>query len=516
MMGSYKSIFKRAWKAYRSRWFINIIVVFVVGVFVNGYTMTTRDDAASMASRITGSSNARVIEEVVNSQNVSTELPDKAGLHYTKGVLAVFVNQISSSGSVIFGMVNALNTLIFKDSIKASVIMIAGTLVLLFTLVFVRNVVYVGQCRYFMEHRIYRATKADKLMFIYRIGKTMNVVSVMFFRSLYQTLWNLTIVGGFIKNYEYSMIPYILAENPEISRKEAFALSKEMTRGCKRKMFAADILFALGIVIGSFSYDVLTIFLVDPLRACFFAEIYSDLRKTAREEKRTGYEILNDTGLDVEDISNGSYPEKVFGIKPLKHRQWLKIDYRRKYTLTTYILFFFSFSLVGYVWEVFYTLLTQGVLANRGTMTGPWLPIYGCGGLLIMMFLKPLRERPLLVFLGAFFLCGTLEYFASWILEVLFDRKWWDYTDFFLNLNGRICLEGLLVFGMAGVAFTYIFSPMLDNFYKKMKPKVRNALCIILPLLFIIDLAWSSSHPNIGKGITEDDTAQTIVSEEIQ
>ena len=111
MMGSYKSIFKRAWKAYRSRWFINIIVVFVVGVFVNGYTMTTRDDAASMASRITGSSNARVIEEVVNSQNVSTELPDKAGLHYTKGVLAVFVNQISSSGSVIFGMVNALNLL---------------------------------------------------------------------------------------------------------------------------------------------------------------------------------------------------------------------------------------------------------------------------------------------------------------------------------------------------------------------------------------------------------------------
>lgn len=518
-MDSIRGIFKRAWKAYRSKWFINIVIVFVVGVLVNGYTMSTRIDAASMFTRMTGSSNARVVEEVVNSMDVSTDVPDRFGLHYTKGVLAVFVNQISSSGSIVFGIINALNTLIFKDSIKASIIMFAGIIVLIVLMIFVRNVVYVGQCRYFMEHRSYRATKADKIMFIYRFGKTMNVAKVMLFRSIFQSLWNITIVGGFIKFYEYSMIPFILAENPEVTRKEAFALSKEMTRGYKRKMFAMDLIYALGVILGSFTYDLLTIFLVDPFRACVFAEIYSDLRKTAREKEVSGCNLLNDIGLDVEGVSNGGYPEEIFGSRPLKRMQWLKIDYRRHYTFSTYILFFFSFSLVGYVWEVFYTLLTQGVLANRGTMTGPWLPIYGCGGLLIMMFLKPLREKPLAVFGGAFVLCGLLEYFASWILEVLFDAKWWDYTDFFLNLNGRICLEGLLVFGMAGVAFTYIFSPMLDNFYKRMNPSLRKTLCIVLPVLFMIDFAWSSSHPNTGKGITEDSnetaaSVQTMIQED--
>ena len=183
-MDTYKNILKRAWKAYRSRWFINIIVVFVVSVFVGGYSMTTGTDAVTISSKITGSSNAQVLEEVANAQNVSTDVPDTTGLQYTKGALSVFVNQISASGSIVFGIVNALNTLIFKDSIKASVTMFVGTVILILILVFVKNVLVVGQCRYFMEHRIYKATKADKLMFIYRFGSVMNVIKIMLIRSI--------------------------------------------------------------------------------------------------------------------------------------------------------------------------------------------------------------------------------------------------------------------------------------------------------------------------------------------
>ena len=102
-------------------------------------------------------------------------------------------------------------------------------------------------------------------------------------------------------------------------------------------------------------------------------------------------------------------------------------------------------------------------------MHGPWLPIYGCGGMLIILLLKPFREKPGQLFLGTVVVCGGVEYFTSWILEKLFDAKWWDYTGYFLNVNGRICFEGLLVFGMAGLAFTYIISPMLDDIYKKVK-----------------------------------------------
>ncbi len=178
------------------------------------------------------------------------------------------------------------------------------------------------------------------------------------------------------------------------------------------------------------------------------------------------------------------------------------------------MLFFFSFAFVGWVWEVFYTLLNEGVLANRGTMFGPWLPIYGVGGLVIIIGLRPLRHRPGLLFLGAFVACGALEYFAAWALEMLFHTKWWDYNGYFLNVHGRICLEGLFVFGLAGVAFTYLFAPMLDNLYKKIPKDKVKPVCIVLLVLFAIDLGFSAFHPNAGAGVTYGDEPAAIEEKE--
>ena len=136
-------------------------------------------------------------------------------------------------------------------------------------------------------------------------------------------------------------------------------------------------------------------------------------------------------------------------------------------------------------------------------MHGPWLPIYGVGGILIILLLKPLREKPGLLFTGAVVVCGVVEYATAWALETFLHKKWWDYTGFFLNIHGRVCFEGLLVFGMAGLAFTYIFSPMLDDFYKdKLDIKYRRIICIILIVLFVADLVWSVISPNTGVGVT--------------
>jgi uncharacterized membrane protein len=116
--------------------------------------------------------------------------------------------------------------------------------------------------------------------------------------------------------------------------------------------------------------------------------------------------------------------------------------------------------------------------------------------------LRPFREKPGQLFVGTVLVCGGVEYFTSWILEKLFDAKWWDYTGYFLNVNGRICFEGLLVFGMAGLAFSYILSPMLDDMYNKVNEKYRRIICIILMILFVADFIWSMLSPNIGDGIT--------------
>ena len=79
-----------------------------------------------------------------------------------------------------------------------------------------------------------------------------------------------------------------------------------------------------------------------------------------------------------------------------------------------------------------------------------------------------------------------------------------------LNINGRVCLEGLLVFGLGGCGFTYILGPIFDNLCNKIKPKIKVIICCILVTAFLVDLAISSIIPNAGKGITDYDDAKSL------
>ncbi len=515
-----KHIVKDSWKAFKNKYFMNVLIVFMVGVIVGGYSLSTKNavigtttsvenaEMQAVYDRATGKSNAEVIENLVNEidfLHIDTSLAKTTAQKYSRGVVSVFVNEITSSGSVGFGILNGFNTLIFKDSISRSIVIFCFALVLLVFNIFVRNILIVGKCRYFLEHRRYSDTKADRILFVYKFGKTLNVAKVMFIRYVLQFLWNFTIIGGFVKRYEYAMIPYILAENPDIEWKEAFKLSKKLAFGEKRRIFGLDVLCFGGYIISSFTYNLLNVFAINPLKECAYAEIYMTLREL-KTEPEIKEKYLTDEALSTDEVVLTAYPETAYKLTPLKKRSWIKIDYERNYKFTTLVLFFFSFAFVGWCWEVFYTLLNQGILANRGTLLGPWLPIYGVGGLIIIVLLKPFRKKPLIMFGVTVVACGILEYFTSWILEVLFDTKWWDYTGFFLNINGRVCLEGLFVFGLAGVAFTYIFAPMLDNLYSRLSMKSRKPICIILAILFITDLCWSAFHPNHGAGVTIDDS----------
>mgnify|MGYP000694838553 FL=1 len=122
---------------------------------------------------------------------------------------------------------------------------------------------------------------------------------------------------------------------------------------------------------------------------------------------------------------------------------------------------FFIFSCIGWLWEVSLHLITDGVFVNRGAMHGPWLPIYGSGGILILTLLKKFRDKPYLCFILIFVLCGFLEYTTSYVMEMNTGLKWWDYSGYFLNLDGRICAEGLCVFGIGGMAFIYVLAPVI-------------------------------------------------------
>lgn len=144
------------------------------------------------------------------------------------------------------------------------------------------------------------------------------------------------------------------------------------------------------------------------------------------------------------------------------------------------------------------------MFVNRGVLHGPWLPIYGTGGVLILIILNKLREKPILEFFATVILCGFVEYFTAYYLEITHGgQKWWDYSGYFLNLHGRICAEGLLVFGIGGMAIVYAAAPLLDNYLRRIKYRYAVPLCIILLIAFSSDQIYSKKHPNMGKGITD-------------
>lgn len=180
-----------------------------------------------------------------------------------------------------------------------------------------------------------------------------------------------------------------------------------------------------------------------------------------------------------------------------------KLKYDEKYSIITYILFFFTFAFAGWCFEVLLHLARYGVFVNKGALLGPWLPIYGYGGILILILLKKFRDKPVLVIILSMIISGIIEYATSWYLEYFHNMTWWDYKDFYFNINGRICLEVLLVFGACGFLITYFIAPKLNQIYSNINPKIKLIICIVLLVLFGIDKINSYFHINTGNGITE-------------
>ena len=117
------------------------------------------------------------------------------------------------------------------------------------------------------------------------------------------------------------------------------------------------------------------------------------------------------------------------------------------YSLTDMALYFFMYSFCGWLMETALCSFQEKRFVNRGFLNGPFCPIYGCGIVLILIFLLPVRDGidklwvavPVIFAAGAF-LASVVEYFTSWLMEKLFHARWWDYSHFRFNLNGRICL----------------------------------------------------------------------------
>ena len=166
-----------------------------------------------------------------------------------------------------------------------------------------------------------------------------------------------------------------------------------------------------------------------------------------------------------------------------------------------FIWLFLFLSLLGWLWEVILCFFTGHAFINRGILLGPWLPIYGAGGLFQYFLLYRLKGHPIWIFVLADAICLSLEYFCSWFLEKKWGIRWWDYSGRFGNLNGRICLEGALIFGSGALLMVYVLLPWFERLYEKIPSFLRKILGMVLLLLFLADAAYAAVMPNMGKGI---------------
>lgn len=154
------------------------------------------------------------------------------------------------------------------------------------------------------------------------------------------------------------------------------------------------------------------------------------------------------------------------------------------------IIIFMIYSFIGYLIEVIGKSIEKKKLVNRGFLCGPWLPIYGIGSLFILFTLLRFEEDPLTIFILGTIITSALEYFTSFILEKLFHNKWWDYSHYKYQINGRVCLQNSILFGLGAILIVYL-DPFISNILIRFSNTTLNVIAIVFIILFIIDCIYS-------------------------
>ena len=152
-----------------------------------------------------------------------------------------------------------------------------------------------------------------------------------------------------------------------------------------------------------------------------------------------------------------------------------------------YFLLFLIYSFIGWSIEVVGKLIEKHRFINRGFLIGPICPIYGWGCLFMILLLTRYKGDPIVLFWMAILICSILEYFTSYFMEKLFHARWWDYSKNKYNINGRICLETMLPFGILSTIVIYVVHPLVIKFVSLFSNTLLIILTILFGILFIVD-----------------------------
>lgn len=178
----------------------------------------------------------------------------------------------------------------------------------------------------------------------------------------------------------------------------------------------------------------------------------------------------------------------------------------------TYFILFIIYSFIGWIIELGFSYYKTRKIINRGFLIGPYCPIYGIGCILLVFLLSDYANSVLALFGLSVVVCSILEYFTSWLMEKIFNLRWWDYSNMKYNINGRICLETMVPFGIIGVIIVKYVNSYFLKIVNLINSNTLEIIVIVLACIFFIDVIIScnitfnlkSVIKNVNKDSTEE------------
>ena len=161
------------------------------------------------------------------------------------------------------------------------------------------------------------------------------------------------------------------------------------------------------------------------------------------------------------------------------------------YNIEIYFMLFIIYAFLGWVMECTLGLIQNHKFVNRGFLIGPYCPIYGVGVVSVILLLSRFSNNIPVLFILSTILCGALEYFTGYIMEKIFHARWWDYSDSKFNINGRICLDTLIPFGIICVLVICYLNPWIFSKLYNIPKNMLKISSIFLMLIYIVDTCIS-------------------------
>ena len=172
-----------------------------------------------------------------------------------------------------------------------------------------------------------------------------------------------------------------------------------------------------------------------------------------------------------------------------------------------YFFFFILYSVIGWGYETAMCSIRDRAFVNRGFLNGPYCPIYGVGAVLFLLLLGN-EKNALLIFLFGAMIASAVEYLTSFAMEKMFGARWWDYSDYRFNLNGRVCLGAAAIFGAFAVVLIKLLHPAVLAWASAIPSIIFHAVNLVTAFTFICDLLVTLRGFHVFNGqlrnITED------------